>query len=272
MIEMKLFQGKVVNTNDPKKKGRIQVRVLPELENNILVKEKDLPWFEPFFGNSSIELEKKELIKGSIVWIMIDAYWKKFFYLGYYNRDYFFDFEKVLTILNSISDIENKDYDNIRFSLLPDNSLTFHNVSTSESGIIYSTGSFILHKSDGSIYSYSVSDFKFFNDTTTFEISSFKVSLQTSEEVFLSSDNTIEIKSSGNMNIDSEGTMNVKSTGNMEIESTGNVVLKGLEVNITGGIMTVNGTVAPTGSGPFCAIPNCLFTNAPHIGTTVINT
>ena len=223
--EYKLYKGKVINTDDPEQKGRIQVRVIPELENTTLTKDNDMPWFEPFFGNcSETEMEKKELLVDSIVWIIIDTYWKKFFYLGYYNRNYFFDFGKILKILKSVADIKNKEYNNLRFSLLPDNSLFFHNTSNSESGAIYNTGSFILHKSDGS---------------------------------FL---------------INSKDKLNILTTNNMEVESSGNIVLKGMDVNITGGNMTVNGTVEPSDNGPFCAIPNCLFTGSPHIGNKVSNT
>jgi len=43
-------------------------------------------------------------------------------------------------------------------------------------------------------------------------------------------------------------------------------------VTITGGQLTVRGAAAPSGSGPFCGITNCLFTGAPHVGDTVAGT
>ncbi len=46
------------------------------------------------------------------------------------------------------------------------------------------------------------------------------------------------------------------------------ISLKSSQVEVTGGKLTVKGTVSP-GEGPFCAIPNCLFTGAPHGGDTV---
>lgn len=38
---------------------------------------------------------------------------------------------------------------------------------------------------------------------------------------------------------------------------------------IKGGMLQANGTAAPTGSGPFCGIPVCPFTGAPHVGNIV---
>jgi hypothetical protein len=38
---------------------------------------------------------------------------------------------------------------------------------------------------------------------------------------------------------------------------------------IKGGTLQANGTAAPTGSGPFCGIPVCPFTGAPHVGNIV---
>lgn len=41
---------------------------------------------------------------------------------------------------------------------------------------------------------------------------------------------------------------------------------------VTGGEFTMKGSVTPEGSGPFCAVTNCLFTGAPHVGTKVSGT
>ena len=41
---------------------------------------------------------------------------------------------------------------------------------------------------------------------------------------------------------------------------------------VTGGTFEMKGTVAPEPTGPFCGIPACLFTGAPHVGTKVSGT
>ena len=59
-------------------------------------------------------------------------------------------------------------------------------------------------------------------------------------------------------------------------DMTGDVNIKGevkIEGNteITGGSFLMKGQVSPT-TGPLCAIPNCLFTGAPHTGDRAVNT
>lgn len=57
-----------------------------------------------------------------------------------------------------------------------------------------------------------------------------------------------------------------------EIEGAKSLTLKSADAKITGGKLTVNGAVTPSGSGPFCGIPACLFTGAPQCGTMVSGT
>jgi len=57
-------------------------------------------------------------------------------------------------------------------------------------------------------------------------------------------------------------------TGDVDIK--GKVKIDG-NTEITGGTFTMKGTVAP-GTGPLCAIPNCLFTGAPHGGDKATGT
>lgn len=78
-----------------------------------------------------------------------------------------------------------------------------------------------------------------------------------------------------------QNTVTLKITEDgVDMESTKDVVIKGAKsvtVNspkafIKGGKFTVEGSVAPTGKGPFNAIPVCPFTGAPHIGNVVSGT
>ena len=81
----------------------------------------------------------------------------------------------------------------------------------------------------------------------------------------------------GNTTIKSTSTLKVESpeitiTGdNTTINSSSTVKVDSPEVTITGGKLTVKGTVE-TSTGPFCGIPNCLFTGAPHGGNVVTGT
>ena len=64
----------------------------------------------------------------------------------------------------------------------------------------------------------------------------------------------------------------IADSGNVEVSALTKAVIKAAQVEITGGILKVDGMAAPTGSGPFCGIPACLFTGAPHTGDTVAGT
>jgi hypothetical protein len=59
--------------------------------------------------------------------------------------------------------------------------------------------------------------------------------------------------------------------GKQETKSP-SIKIDGTQVEITGGQLTVKGTVTPTGSGPFCGLPSCVITGAPHVGSIVLNT
>jgi hypothetical protein len=59
--------------------------------------------------------------------------------------------------------------------------------------------------------------------------------------------------------------------GNVEVDAATKATIKSPQVEITGGTFTMKGSVAP-GTGPLCAIPNCLFTGAPHGGSQAAGT
>jgi len=60
-------------------------------------------------------------------------------------------------------------------------------------------------------------------------------------------------------------------SGNVEVDASTKAIIKSPKVEITGGAFSMKGSVAP-GTGPLCAIPNCLFTGAPHGGSEVSGT
>lgn len=60
--------------------------------------------------------------------------------------------------------------------------------------------------------------------------------------------------------------------GNVVDLAAGGATITTTQAKITGGALTVKGSAAPTGAGPFCALPFCLVTGAPHVGPTVTGT
>ena len=76
----------------------------------------------------------------------------------------------------------------------------------------------------------------------------------------------------GNAFLKVGGDTKIETSGKTNIKSSGDAVVESPNVSITGGNLTVNGTASPTGSGPFCGIPVCPFTGAPHVGNKVAGT
>lgn len=170
MISLKLYRGKVFNIDDPDKQGKIQIRIIPELDD-IKIKDDNLPWFEPFFGVNGTEIKKFALKKDTLVWCLIDDLWKRRYYLGYFDRKSFFDYSKISDTLDKIEEISDTEYTNIDFFLYSEGSLDFFNNKTSEKGTIYKDGSYTFHDKDGNIIINTVTKgLKAYNDNATLEI------------------------------------------------------------------------------------------------------
>jgi hypothetical protein len=75
--------------------------------------------------------------------------------------------------------------------------------------------------------------------------------------------------------IEVDGDATIKTSGKTTIEADGDAIVKGanvtveaaLKAEVKGAQVVIDGSVIP-GNGPFCALPNCLFTGAPHGGDT----
>jgi len=63
----------------------------------------------------------------------------------------------------------------------------------------------------------------------------------------------------------------IANGGNVEVDASTKATIKSPKVEITGGTFSMKGSVSP-GTGPLCAIPNCLFTGAPHGGSEASGT
>ena len=116
---------------------------------------------------------------------------------------------------------------------------------------------------------------------------------ETTSSIVIDKDNNITITGAnisitvedGECNVKADK-CNIEATSECNVEAD-NVNLKGVtkiegdtvdvkgvttidgNTTIKGGTLQANGTAAPTGSGPFCGIPVCPFTGAPHIGNIV---
>ena len=97
----------------------------------------------------------------------------------------------------------------------------------------------------------------------------------------LNGNSKITIEKAGNITIDTtnETTINtggdtiINAEGNTEITTAGETTVDSPQTTLTGGAVTIAGTVSPTaGDGGFSCLTNCLFTGAVHVGNTIIGT
>ena len=146
--DLSLRTALVVSIDDPDKEGKIQISIESVSEGW----RKDLlPWAIPLISNVSNGTMEMHLPKeGSQVWVLVDKYFKRFYYLS--NRYFYnlFDFSKVSGLLNKCDKI-NTEYKNIDFKYFADKTLLFHNNSDGSSGIITSQGTLIYIDKDGTL-------------------------------------------------------------------------------------------------------------------------
>ena len=225
MFELKLYTGKAISTDDPDKEGKIQISIESVSEGW----RKDLlPWAIPLISNVSNGTMEMHLPKeGSQVWVLVDKYYKRFYYLS--NRYFYnlFDFSKVSGLLNKCDKI-NKEYKNIDFKYYEDGTLLFHNNSDSSSGIIQLEGTLIYLNSEGSIIHNIARD----------EIHEIKNDLNcnVSGDSNLSCKNNIELPSDKSVNFSSKSSMNFSSKSSINITSNSLISL-GNSVGTIGSVL-----------------------------------
>ena len=147
MFDLNLMTAKVVDIDDKDKKGKIQINIESKFKN---FKKDLLPWAIPLFSDVCADTMNMNLPSvDSQVWVLVDKYYKRFYYLT--NRYFYnlFDFSKVKGLLDKCNKI-NKDYKNITFRYFKDKTLIFHNNDDGSSGIVNSQGTFIYIDKDGS--------------------------------------------------------------------------------------------------------------------------
>lgn len=191
-MELNLFDAEVIDIDDEDKKGKIKIRILPNLKD---VKENDLPWAIPFSSINSTTTMSNDLPEvGSIIRVLVDINWIRYYYLS--NRFFYdiFDFDgKVKPALDNATEISDKEYKNIVFRLYLDGGLEFHNNSDGSHGFIHKSGSYsifdkdgyiILNDKDGNLYKTSSSGVNFEDKNgNTFVTSSTSVKINDNLEI-----------------------------------------------------------------------------------------
>lgn len=148
MFDLSLRTAKVISIDDPDKQGKIQISIESVSDGW----RKDLlPWAIPLISNISSDTMEMHLPKeGSQVWVLVDKYFKRFYYIS--NRYFYnlFDFSNISGLLDKCDKIDTE-YKNIDFKYFADKTLLFHNNSDGSSGIITSQGTLMYIDKEGTL-------------------------------------------------------------------------------------------------------------------------
>lgn len=224
MFDLKLTTAKVISIDDKDKQGKIQISIESVADgwNKVL-----LPWAIPLISNVADGTMEMHLPKeGSQVWVLVDKYYKRFYYIS--NRYFYnlFDFSKVNGLLNKCNKIDTE-YKNIDFKYYSDGTLLFHNNSDGSSGIINSQGTLMYIDKDGSLIK----------------------EIEKDEKIIIKGDKEETIKGKENVEVNGQSSTTYKNKkiidckSSLECETQGNITFK----SKTPALIELGNTVATLG-------------------------
>lgn len=78
----------------------------------------------------------------------------------------------------------------------------------------------------------------------------------------------LDIAADGSINMTSQAAVSMSAQTGTVLQDAQSIQINSPETALTGGKVTINGSVSPTGQGAFCGMPFCAFSGAPHVGPT----
>lgn len=102
-----------------------------------------------------------------------------------------------------------------------------------------------------------------------------KITLDSTQAMTLSSLTTMELSSNLGLDISTKASMSMSTNTDMTLKGLVKILVDSAMIEIKGQILDMSKSgqinmgpksVAPTGTGPLCGLPYCLFTGAPHSG------
>jgi hypothetical protein len=257
-------EAKVVNTTDPEKLGRIQIRVYPELSE--ISSESDLPWCFPHTGGIHGKSFGVPLIGQLITCVIWNQYFNEITFLPFTitkPEEHIFD-KWMENQRSEVTDMEaDPKEEHLVVDQYEDDFTVFHDTKNNQHGYLHPSGTYLVVNKDGSVHIQSVKKYTFHNkDSDLFlEVDSesgdatFKTKGSVDETIDkdiiqtykgkqtteVTGDATLtgkgnwkvafsgnaEIKTTGNTKIEASGTMDIKSSGPCKIESSAMTTVKG---------------------------------------------
>lgn len=177
MKDLEIHKATLVSSDDPTKKGRVKIRIIPYMND---VKEEDLPWYDLLGNASSEEQTFKPPKEGSIVLVLPTGNsYRNGYYLAPDFIEGFFNFDDIESSLSNIAELSDSSYQNIRFTLMENGNIEFYNRVSGEHGIYHSSGTYILIDSSGNLIINTTEQTKITGDNTLVMYQNLNTQLQT---------------------------------------------------------------------------------------------
>lgn len=223
MFDLTLETAKVISIDDSEQQGKIQIKIESKGEG---WDDEHLPWAIPLFSNvSNSSLEFHPPAIDSEIWVLVDKYYKRFYYLS--NRYFYnlFDYSKVDGLLKKCEAI-NTEYKNLDFKYYNDGTLMFHNNSDSSCGIITPQG-LLMYVDENSSFIEKIPSDK-------------KVEIKGNKEEKIEGDYTLNNK--GDINITSKK-YKISANSSLDISAQNKISIKSKNLIEFGNTVTTLGSI-----------------------------
>jgi hypothetical protein len=164
-------EAKVINTTDPEKLGRIQLKVYPELAE---IADSDCPWAFPHTSGIHGKSFGVPLIGQLISCVVFNRYWNEITFLPFNitkPEEHIFD-KWIDKQCSKIKDIEvDPEEEHLIVEQYEDDFSVFHDTKNNQHGFLHSTGTYVMIDKEGTVYIESVKNLMLHNDDDSVLIS-----------------------------------------------------------------------------------------------------
>ena len=278
-------EAAVVNTTDPEKLGRIQLRIFPELAE---ISEADLPWCFPMSGGVHCKSFCMPLIGQLVYAVIFSKYFNEIVFLPFNitkPTEHLFD-NWMNDRRSEITDMEvNPEEEHLVVEEFDDDFTEFHDTKNSQHGYLHPSGTYFVINKDGSVWMRSIKKCTFHNKDSDLFIEvdpdtgnvTFKTKGSVDEivnknwniaifgEASITANDKLSITAKDDIKINGKKMTDIESGSDMTLKAGNELRLKGMTVKIAGL------ADKPSGKGGFCALTHCLATGASHSTDTINN-
>ena len=144
MVDLKLYYGQVIDNIDKDNKGKIQVKILPEMKD---VPDNETIWCHPFVGGEkTVKLDVPEI--GEKVWVLSEPdFVFGAFYIGESSLNGAVDLASIKSSINGVAPVG--DISEVEFKSYSSGNIVFINKKTGAMGFIHNKGTTAIVDGDG---------------------------------------------------------------------------------------------------------------------------